>query len=777
MSLAVAFPILAIFVAAFAAPALHRRMGDRLGKLLALVPLGGFIYYATLIPSVAQGGSIRASIPWADGLGIPLSFFVDGLSLLFLLIISGIGTFIVWYAAGYLHGSKSLGKFYLYLLSFMAAMLGVVASDNLIVLFIFWELTSITSFLLIGYYHEDANSRRSALQAVLVTGAGGLAMLAGFILLGFGAGTFEISRLLALGGASIAALPGFPTILVLILLGAFTKSAQFPFHFWLPNAMAAPAPVSAFLHSATMVKAGVFLLARLHPCLSENAMWTSIVAPIGAITMMTGVFLALRETDLKKILAYTTLAVLGTLTMLLGIGTELAIKACVVYLLAHALYKAALFMTAGTVDHETGTRELGDLSGLRRMMPFTAAGAIMGALSMAGIPLLIGFVSKEYFYKALLDADGPPYLWEALGVGASMVMVALAVTAGIRPYFGACKETPKHAHEGPWTMWIGPIILGALALVMGVLPALAGDHLVSAAAAAVVADPTYHANLKLWHGWNTALMLSILTLAVGIGIYLIANRWRSAMAAVYRVLGAIGPEQIYFKLLDGVLAFAAWQTGVLQNGKLRNYIVTVGAFAVILLLWVLPRNRFTLDMDGMAPISILPVFVCVLIMLSAVFACFARSRFTAILVLGVVGLGVAMLFFLFSAPDLAMTQILVETLTVVLFVLAFYKLPSLREFSSRAIRARDAVLSAIFGGVMTLLVLVAFHFESADVPISEFMARESLPMAFGRNVVNVILVDFRALDTLGEITVLAIAALGILAMLKLRPKRNQKPTP
>lgn len=771
----VIFPIIAIFVAAFAAPKLHQLLGEKLGKLLALVPLGGFVFYTTLIPLVAHGGAVRVSIPWADGLGISLSFFVDGLSLLFLLIISSVGTFIVWYAAGYLHGSKSLGKFYLYLLSFMAAMLGVVASDNLILLFIFWELTSITSFLLIGYYHEDAKSRTSALQAVLVTGSGGLAMMAGFILLGMGAGTYEISELLALDKGVIPSLPQFPTILVLILLGAFTKSAQFPFHFWLPNAMAAPAPVSAFLHSATMVKAGVFLLARLHPSLSDHAMWTAIVAPVGAVTMLTGVFLGMRETDLKKILAYTTLSVLGTLTMLLGIGTELAIKACLVYLLAHALYKAALFMTAGTVDHETGTREIEELSGLRRVMPFTAAGAMLGGLSMAGIPLVIGFISKEYFYKALLDADGPPYLWEALGVGASMVMVALAATAGVRPYFGALKKTPKHAHEGPWTMWIGPVILGMLALVFGIFPHLAGDHLISAAAASVMANPEYHAHLELWHGWNTALMLSILTLVVGVGIYMIAGSWRRIMAPIYRGLTAIGPEQVYFKLLDGVMAFAAWQTAFLQNGRLRNYILTVGGFAVLLLIWLLPRNVFILDLTSMVPMSLLGVSVCILMIIAAIFACIAKSRFTAILALGVVGLGVAIMFFLFSAPDLAMTQILVETLTVVLFVLAFYKLPNLRGFSSRGIRIRDAILSTIFGLVMTFLVMIAFHFKSTDAPISEYMAANSLPIANGRNVVNVILVDFRALDTLGEITVLTIAALGILAMLKLRPKGNSKP--
>lgn len=775
MQSAVVIPILAIFVAAIAAPQLHRWLGDRLGKLLALVPLAGFVFYATLIPAVADGASIRVVIPWADSLGISLSFFVDGLSLLFLLIISGIGAFIVWYAAGYLHGSRNLGKFYLYLLSFMAAMLGIVASDNIILLFIFWELTSITSFLLIGYYNEQAESRRSALQALLVTGGGGLAMLAGLILLGVQAGTFEISALLAMDPAAIVEAPGFTTILVLILLGAFTKSAQFPFHFWLPNAMAAPAPVSAFLHSATMVKAGVFLLARLHPVLSEHALWVPIVAPVGAFTMLTGVFLGMRQTDLKKILAYTTLAVLGTLTMLLGLGTEMAVEACIVYLLAHALYKAALFMTAGTVDHETGTREIGEVSGLRHAMPFTATGAVLGALSMAGVPLVIGFISKEYFYGALLDAEGPPFLWISLGMAASMVMVALAAIAGFRPYFGVVKKTPKHAHEGPWTMWIGSVVLGLLALKFGIFPGLLGDHVITPAAAAVMGNVEFRSHLVLWHGINTALILSMLTLAVGAAIYFAAPRWRQISAAGYRALAAVGPEQIYFKIIDGVLAFATWQTSVLQNGRLRNYILTVGGFASLLLLWLVPRNLFALDLDAMIPPSLMGVSICVLMAASAIFACFAKSRFTAILALGVLGLGVAMLFFVFSAPDLAMTQILVETLTVVLFVLAFYKLPTMRNFSSNRIKVRDTILAGGFGILMTFLVLVAFHFESVNPPISEYMGENSYPLAHGRNVVNVILVDFRALDTLGEITVLAIAALGILAMLKLRSKPAEKP--
>ena len=760
--------IAAVFLAGLASPLAFRLLRGSLGKYLAMVPLGAFLYYASLVPSVGGGGAVRASLPWAESLGISLSFHVDGLSLLFLLIISLVGTFVVIYAAEYLRGSNGLGRFFLCLMGFMGSMLGVVSADNLILLFIFWELTGITSFLLIGYDHEDAASRRAALQALLVTGAGGLAMLAGFILLGVAAGTSEISALNALPGGTLAASPAFSWIFALILLGAFTKSAQFPFHFWLPNAMAAPAPVSAFLHSATMVKAGVFLLARLHPCLSAHELWVGIVAPVGAATLVTGVFLGLRETDLKKILAYTTLAVLGTLTMLLGLGTALAIKAFLVYLLAHALYKAALFLSAGSVDHETGTREIAELSGLRRAMPWTAAGAMVAALSMAGIPLLLGFVSKEYFYKALLAADGPPLVWETIGVITSMLVFALAAIAGIRPFLGPAKATPRPVHEAPWTMWVGPLVLGALAIKFGVFPGWVGEHLIAPAARAVVPDAPFDERLKLWHGWNSALALSILTVAGGALAYRLAPAWRLSSQGLYRALAAAGPEAAYDRILDAVLGFAKWQTKTLQNGKLRNYILTVGGFAAALLISQIVRVPFALDLSRMSPPSLPGTAVCGLIAAAAIFACFAKSRFTAILTLGVVGLGVAILFFLFSAPDLAMTQILVETLTVVLFVLAFHKLPLLREFSSAAIKARDAALAAVFGCVMAALVMIAFHFEKTAGPISDYMSANSLPLANGRNVVNVILVDFRALDTLGEITVLAVAALGVFAMLRLK---------
>lgn len=762
-----------VFVASALAPWLHRRLPKYCGLLLSAVPLAATASFASMISGVAAGRPVTFCADWMPSLGINLDFYVDGLSLLFLILISAIGTFVTWYAAGYLAGKKDLGKFYLYLFGFMGSMLGVVSSDDLVLLFIFWELTSISSYLLIGYYHNEARSRAAALQALLVTGAGGLAMLAGIILLGQMAGTFQVSALLQMDPATLVNQPGFVTVLVLILLGAFTKSAQFPFHFWLPNAMEAPAPVSAYLHSATMVKAGVFLLARLHPLLSASPLWLPIVAPVGALTMMTGVFLALGQNDLKKILAYTTVAVLGTLTMLLGIGTELAVKAAMAYLLAHALYKAALFMTSGSIDHETGSRDPDALGGLRHAMPFTAAAALIGAFSMAGLPLLLGFVSKEYFYKALLDADGPGVLWETLGVSASVVMVALAITTGIKPFWGALMSTPKPAHEAPWTMWLGPLLLGVASLKAGLMPGIAGVSLVGPATAAVLGDADYVADLKLWHGWTMALGLSVVTLLLGLSLYFVVPRFRAARS-LYDTLARFGPERGYALTLDGLLAFARWQTRVLQNGYMRNYILTIALFTIALVGWLLPGQLAAPDWNAMVKPHILTITVCGLIIAGALLACFTKSRFNAILALGVVGLGVAMIYFMFSAPDLAMTQVLVETLTLVLFVLAFYRLPLFKQYSKNSTRLRDAVVAIVFGAMMTLLVLLDLAVRMPQAPISRFMGENSLAQANGRNVVNVILVDFRALDTLGEISVLAIAALGVWAMLRLRPNKKPK---
>lgn len=765
----------AVFVAAVLAPWLHRLFGGRTGLVLSAVPLAATGCFAAMIPQVMAGNAVVFRHAWVPSLGINLDFCVDGLSLLFLLLISAIGTFVTWYAAGYLAGKSDLGKFYLYLFGFMGSMLGVVTADHLVLLFVFWELTSLTSYLLIGYYHNEPRSRAAALQALLVTGAGGLAMLAGFILLGRMAGTFEISALLRLDPATLVSQPGFPVILILILLGAFTKSAQFPFHFWLPNAMEAPAPVSAYLHSATMVKAGVFLLARLHPLLSASPLWVPIVAPVGAITMLTGALLALGQSDLKKILAYTTVGVLGTLTMLLGLGTELAVKAAMAYLLAHALYKAALFMTSGSIDHETGTRDPEALGGLCRAMPFTAAAALVAALSMAGLPFLLGFVSKEYFYKALLDAEGPGILWEMLGLASSVVMVALAATAGFKPFWGALKPTPKPAHEAPWLMWLGPLLLGVASLKTGLFPGVVGECLVGPATSAVLGGTGESVGLKLWHGWTAALALSVVTLLLGAALYGLLPRVRAARGS-YGVLGRFGPERGYELLLQGLLSFARWQTHLLQNGHLRNYVLTTVLFTILLVGWMLPGIVSVPAWNTMVAPHVLTVIVCLLIMAGSIFACISQSRFNAILAMGVVGLGVAMIFFMFSAPDLAMTQVLVETLALVLFVLAFYRLPSFGHYSGRAVRWRDAALAVVFGAVMATVVLVVESSHAPDNAVSRFMGEHSLESANGRNVVNVILVDFRALDTLGEISVLAIAALGVFAMLKLRPRGARKET-
>jgi len=762
------------FVAAALAPVLHRWLGDRLGLLLAVVPLAQAAFYISLIPAVAAGETFLIEAPWVPAIGLGFEFLVDGLALLFLLLVSIIGFFVVLYAQGYLHGKRDLGRFFLALFVFMGGMLGIVASDNLILLFVFWELTSISSYLLIGYYHEKEDSRKSALQALLVTGAGGLAMLGGFILLIYATGETRISAMI---GQDFQVFGGdqpyqglYPLILVLILLGAFTKSAQFPFHFWLPNAMAAPAPVSSFLHSATMVKAGVFLLARMHPVLDIDDLWTQIVAPVGAITMVTGVVLGMGQTDLKKILAYTTVSVLGTLTMLLGLGTDLAIKAALTYLLAHALYKAALFMTAGAVDHETGERSVDALGGLRGKMPWTCAAALMAAISMAGLPFAIGFLGKEYFYKAVLyyETGGVP-IWEILAVGASILMVSLAFTAGIKPYFGTFKETPKHAHEAPWLMRIGPILLALAGLKTGLFPTWVSDNLILPATRNVSTNPAFDSVLKYPESFNTALILSIITILSGLALYQVAVKVRQRQG-LFQTLGTFGPEGAYNTGLNDLLRFATWQTRFLQHGYLRIYLLVIVLFATFAPAVVLLTNPVNLHLQDLAPVQLTPAFICAVVVVASIYTAVARARITAIVSLGVVGLSIALLFLIFSAADLALTQLLVEALTVILFVLAFYKLPQFKKLSPNPIRWRDAAVAAVFGLVMALTVLVALHLD-IDQPVSEFYAQNSFTEAKGRNVVNVILVDFRALDTLGEITVLAIAALGIYALLKLDPRR------
>jgi multicomponent Na+:H+ antiporter subunit A len=463
--------LLSLFLLALIAPALHRRLCGATGWVLALPVLAVTTWFATLLPGIACGGVVMESRPWVPALGIDLAFRVDGWSLLFLLLIGGIGALILIYAAGYFQGHRQAGRFYAFILLFMGSMLGLVTADNLILLFIFWELTSFSSYLLIGFDHEKPESRATALQALLITGGGGLALLVGFLLIGQVSGSYSYSALLEQPDMLRDHALYLP-ILLLVLAGAFTKSAQVPFHFWLPGAMTAPTPVSAYLHSATMVTAGIYLLGRFSPLLGGTDAWHYLVTSVGAVTMLIGALMALVQTDLKRLLAYSTVSALGTLTLLLGIGTVLAVKAVAVFLIVHSLYKGALFMIAGAVDHETGTRDVRALGGLFKVMPITALAAGAAALSMSGFPPLLGFIGKELLYEANLAAPQAAVLITGAGVAANIIIVAVALMVGFLPFLGRPLLPLKALHEPPLALWLGPLVLATLGLVAGLFPGL-----------------------------------------------------------------------------------------------------------------------------------------------------------------------------------------------------------------------------------------------------------------------------------------------------------------
>jgi len=756
--------VLSLFCLAGLAPWLCRITSRYCGWLLALLPLSLAWIFFTFSATVASGGTASIAYPWVPSLGVSFSFYLDGLSLLFSLLIVAIGAVVLIYAGAYLHGDRRLGRFYFWLLFFMGSMLGMVLSDNLFLLFVFWELTSVSSYFLIGFDHHQDSARASALQALLVTGAGGLALLGGLILLGGAAGTMELSGLLA-QGERVKHHELYLPILLLILAGAFTKSAQFPFHFWLPNAMAAPAPVSAYLHSATMVKAGVYLLARLSPVMSGTEAWLLAVTGAGMLTMVIATVLALQETDLKRILAYTTLSALGVLVMLIGLGSEPAIKAAIIFLFAHALYKGTLFLVAGAVDHETGTREVDSLRGLRGKMPLSAAAALLAAGSMAGLPPLFGFIAKEGLYESLFHAEFAAGPLTTAAVMSSMAFVALAISVGVLPFFGRLRETPKPPHEAPPAMWSGPLVLAAIGLIAGWLPQSLAQLWLAPAIAAVL-NRSVPLELALWHGWSPVLLLSVVTTLGGLGLFALRIPVRYGLARLE--LGArLGPEKAYGVLLAGLNSLARRQTAFLQSGYLRRYlmvVIVVTIAAAGLPLYAIGELKLVIDLQGM---RFYELGLAVLIVAAALAATFSSSRLGAIAALGVVGYGIALLYILFGAPDLAMTQFLIETLMVILFVLVFYYLPRFTVFSLPRVRLRDGVVATVAGALMTLLVLAVTSIQ-LHPSIAGYFSENSVALAHGRNIVNVIIVDFRALDTLGEITVLGVAGIGVLALLKLR---------
>lgn len=758
--------ILAPLLTAFAAPWIVRIAGvARGGAILSVVPFG---IAAWLFADVARGApSADWSIPWIPEFGVDIALRVGGFERLFLLLVSFIGGLVCIYGGGYLHGDKKGPRFFPVVLVFMASMLGVIAADDLIVTFVFWELTSITSFLLVGYKHEDPGARKAALQALLVTGAGGLALLAGLILLSFITGETRISALAAHAPA-IAASPLLVPALLLVLAGAFTKSAQVPFHFWLPGAMAAPTPVSAYLHSATMVKAGVILLAKLSPAFAGTPLWGWIVAPVGLLTMLTGVVMAVYQTDLKRLLAFSTVSVLGTLVMLLGFGNAFSFKAAMFLALVHGFYKGALFMVAGTVDHSTGTRDVRSISGLGRAMPVLGITAAAAALSMSGVPPTLGFISKELLYEAKLTLPSASYAVTAVGVLANALAVAIALIVGVRPFLGEpSHETLEHP-PGPG-MWGPPTILALLGLLLGLVPGWLDKHLISPAAASLGFDASL-AKLTLWHGFTPVLALSVATLALGIVIFRFRGRIPPLVAKV-SCLRPFTPSQLYQRGLDGLLRLAAFLTGWIQSGQLRVYVrVTLTAGSLLILISLL-RAVGDFSLSSLVAPGFFETMVVILMSVSAIATIRARSRLAAILCLGGVGYSVSYLFAAFGAPDLAITQLLVETLTVVLFSFVILKLPQIRQISRRRTRRFDAIFAIIAGVAMTLVVWKSVHVRTHE-SISPGLIERSATEAFGRNVVNVILVDFRALDTMGEISVLALACLGVTALLfRKRPLR------
>jgi multicomponent Na+:H+ antiporter subunit A len=753
--------LLALFALAALAPLVSRALRDRAGAVLALGPLAVFFGYAFLAP--AAGGSVEEAHPLVPRLGLAFALRLDGLSLLFARLVTGIGALVLLYAGAYLKGDARLPRFYASILFFMGSMLGLVLADDAVLLFVFWELTSVSSFLLIGYAHEELKARKAALQALLVTGAGGLLLMAGLLLLGSSAGSFRLSEIAARGEAVRSSALYLP-ILLLVLSGAFTKSAQVPFHFWLPAAMAAPTPVSAYLHSATMVKAGVYLLARLNPALGATSEWHTLVTAAGLATFVTGALISVAQSDLKRILAFSTVSALGLLTALLGIGSEEAVKAAMVFLLVHALYKAGLFLVAGTIDHEAGTREVALLGGLARAMPLNAAAGLACALSMAGLPPMLGFIAKEIVYEAKLAAPAAPWVVTAAGFLGSVIVVAAAGLVGVKPFFGPRTEAARAAHEGPLGLWLGPLTLAGLGTLFGLFPGRIATPLVEGAVSAVRGEHT-EVKLALWHGINPVLLMSVATLLAGALVYAFRARLLRALAPL-RGLAGLGPTRAYERGLEGLLALARGVTHALQGGVLGVYLIwTIGATVLLAGYALLTRARPAPGAWG--ELRAHEAGVALLILAGVVAVLRARSRLLAVAALGVVGYGVALVFLYFGGPDLAMTQFAVETLSVIVFVLAVRGFPPIRRLSPPAERVRDAAVAIAGGALVSGLVLAATG-VAKDRTYSDWLAGAAVPLANGRNVVNVILVDFRGLDTLGEITVLAVAAIGVVALLKLR---------
>ena len=775
-------PIVALLLLPFVGSLLTALLPTRARTVLAafagLISTVAAGWVLSLFPRVRDGGVLRETVTWIPSLGLDLVLRVDGFAWMFAVLVTVIGALVCLYARYYMSPDDPVARFYAFFLAFMGAMLGVVFSGNLIQLVIFWELTSLVSFLLIGYWYHRVDAQRGAWMALTVTGAGGLALLGGVAVMGHIVGSYELDVVLA-AGDTVRSHALYPLALILILGGALTKSAQFPFHFWLPRAMAAPTPVSAYLHSATMVKAGVFLLARFWPVLSGTDLWFWLVSGAGVTTLLLGAYIAMFQHDLKRVLAYSTISHLGLITLLFGLNSTLAAVAGVFHIMNHATFKASLFMAAGIVDHETGTRDIRRLSGLMRSMPHSGRLALVASAAMAGVPLLNGFLSKEMFFAETVFLTSHPLVevvLPTLATIAAIFAVVYSLRFGYDIFFGTpSTDLPHKPEEAPRWMRVPVEFLVITCLLVGIAPAIFIGPSLRAAARPVVGGVLPPYNLAIWHGFNLPLVMSLVAIAGGI----IGYRWLRTRQRLGHFENAPFIERFNGRLLfDRAIAWLTLRSRsalrIVTTRRLQTQMFTI--IAVALFLALLAARGVPLEWGDRprVPASYPFVLLWIIGMTCAVGAAVMAKfhRLVAVTLMGGAGLATCLTYVWFSAPDLALTQVVVEVVTMILFLLGLRWLPMRREAASRSIaprdwarRARDLTL-AIGAGSGLAALSYAMLTRPAPQSISPFFLTRALPEGGGANVVNVMLVDFRAFDTMGEITVLCAVALTVYALLR-----------
>lgn len=788
--------ILTPFIMAALIPLFYRRLQRSfIGWVVLVVPVSLFLILTTYIPHIANGKTVSHTYEWIPSFNINFTTYIDGLSLILSLLITGVGSLVILYSNFYLSMKESLHHFYCYLLLFMGAMLGVVFSDNLMVLYAFWELTSVSSFLLIAFWHHRKASRAGARKSMTITVSGGVAMMVGFLMLYTMSGTFSIREIVAdVDQISEQAL--FIPALVLILLGAFTKSAQFPFHIWLPDAMEAPTPVSAYLHSATMVKAGIYLVARFTPVFGGEMVWFWAVTGVGLITLFWGAFNAVRQYDLKAILAYSTVSQLGLIMSLLGLGSAAvhlgystssviytqATFAALFHLINHSTFKGALFMMVGIVDHEIGTRDIRRLGGLMSILPFTFTIAIIGCFSMAGLPPFNGFLSKEMFFAAAVTiTELNIFSIENIGIFipiiawvASILTFVYCVIIVSKTFFGKIKLdlAEKHPHEAPFGMLLSPFVLIGLVITIFFFPNILGEYILRPAMASVyptfpVAEMTPH--IHAWHGFNIELYMTIGVIVLGLLLYRYMKYW----IKIYRIFPQYWTlNAMYERIITSSENLSESMTKRYMNGNLMHYFIYIYiSFVVIVAGTFLLLGAFAWNPGLDAPVENFEL-ILIFVMIFASFALlFAKSRITAILLNGVLGYGIAFFFVIFRAPDLALTQLVVESVTTALYLLCFKYLAELKpEQSSKRVKLSNGIISILVGSTVTLIGLAVINYEKFD-SISAYF-EDAYKLAGGKNIVNTILGDFRAFDTMLEVVVLFIAGLGVYTLIKLRAAKK-----